>query len=142
MKKALFVILAGICVFTACKKNDEKPSSDKTEISTLDRMVGKWQFVSEIWYDNTAANDFHATTLGLPSSTMEFSKLGEAYFYLTSDVRSTSSYKVIDDSHFVVYAGGNSDTMQILTLTGDSFIYYNKKLGGSGYRECTITLKK
>jgi hypothetical protein len=134
IKKTLFVVLAGICVFASCKKSDGKSTSDK--------MIGKWQFVSDIEHASYNGVDYRDSTLGVTGNTMEFRNDGKAYLDLGTYNRDSGSYKVIDDSHFVLDDGTGPDTLMIQTLTGNSFIMYNKTLESFGYTEYTVTLKK
>ena len=119
-------------LFTACKKDKEKTTSEK--------VLGKWSVTNTVdnsFYNNTA----HVTTrAGLAADYADFRSDGKLYskdgIYLD-----TVAYSITVDNKIIL----DGETFDIRTLTDNQFVLYNKYVypnTPSNYDETTLTLYK
>jgi hypothetical protein len=117
----------------ACKKSDKAQT-------TLEKIQGKWQLVTDVENDHIAGQDDITTYTGGPSDIIDFRADGKAYFNIigTQDT-DTLGYTVSGDTKIVFEA----TQFDIITLTSNLFIIHDKEvITGSDFTEETITLKK
>jgi hypothetical protein len=133
MKKTVLVLLAGAALFTACRKSDSTTSK-----TTQEKMLGKWSVVSQAdsAYYNGALH--YTMYTGVSTDYVDFRTDGKVYSNYQNQ-GDTSTYKVIDDSHFVL---NSLDTALIKTLTDNSFVMYIKSTSGANWDAVSTTLKK
>lgn len=116
----------------ACKKKDKQQT-------TIEKIQGKWQLESDIFNDHISGQDNITTITGGPADILDFRTDGKAYVNI-GGFTDTSTYTLSGDTK-IVLAG--IQTFDIITLTANSFILYNKETtGASDFEEETITLKK
>ena len=134
MKKIITsALLALLVIFylPACKKSD-KPQT------TLEKIQGKWQLVTDVQNDHIAGQDDITTYTGTPGDILDFRADGKVYISIQSG-QDTSTYTLSSDTK-IVLDGTPSD---IITLTSNSFIIHDKEISGADdFHEATITLKK
>jgi hypothetical protein len=134
MKKIITsALLASLVIFylPECKKSD-KPQT------TLEKIQGKWQLVSDVENDHIAGQDDITTYTGAPGDFLDFRADGKVYISIQGE-QDTSTYTLSSDTK-IVLDGTPSD---IITLTSNSFIIHDKEISGADdFHEVTITLKK
>jgi hypothetical protein len=117
----------------ACKKSDKAQT-------TLEKIQGKWQVVTDVENDHIGGQDDITTYTGDPGDIIDFRADGKAYFNIigTGDM-DTLAYTVSGDTK-IEFEGTQFD---IITLTSNSFVLHDKEvIAGSDFFEETITLKK
>ncbi len=127
MKKLLFVAIASMALFSACKKKD-------VEKTTAEKLIGKWSLITETnndYYNNTS----HIVTYpGTASDAIDFRADGRVYD--GPNFTSSSAYTVVSDTKLSV-DGVSTD---IYALTDNQLILHIKIAGvGTDYDEYTST---
>ena len=133
MKKFIIsVMLVSMVIFylQACKKSD-KPQT------TIEKIQGKWQLVTDVQNDHIAGQDDITTDTGGPGDIVDFRTDGKVYTSIQGG-QDTSTYTLSGDTKIVL----DGTPFDIITLTSNSFIFHNKEITGSDFYEVTITLKK
>jgi hypothetical protein len=130
MKKLLFVVIASMALFSACKKKD-------VEKTTAEKILGKWTLVTET-YNDYYNNTSHITTYpGSASDIIDFRTDGRVYD--GPNGTSSSSYSVISDTKLSV----DGVTTDINALTDNQLILHAKIPGvGTDYDEYTSTYRR
>jgi C-terminal lipocalin-like domain len=132
MKKLLFVAIASMALFSACKKKD-------VEKTTAEKLIGRWALVSDTYNDYYGGSAHIINYTGTASDYVEFKADGTvtASYQGSSN---TTSYSLQGDTK-VVIAG---ETNEIRTLTDNGLVLYSKTLGvvAGEYEEETSTFKK
>jgi hypothetical protein len=130
MKKLLFVAIASMALFSACKKKD-------VEKTTAEKILGKWTLVTgtdNFYFNNT---NHISTYSGTANDVDDFRTDGRVYEGPT--FTSSSPYSVISDSK-VLIDGISTD---INSLTDAQLILHAKVSGtGTDYHEYTSTYKR
>jgi hypothetical protein len=127
------LVLLAISFLSACKKSNKQQT-------TLEKIQGKWQLVTDVENDHVNGQDDITTYTGDPGDIIDFRADGKAYFNIigTGDM-DTLAYTVSGDTK-IEFEGTQFD---IITLTSNSFILHDKEvIAGSDFFEETITLKK
>jgi hypothetical protein len=130
MRKLLFVAIATMALFSACKKKD-------VEKTTAEKIIGRWVLVTETdndYYNNTN----HITTYpGTSSDDIDFRVDGRMYEGPTFTTSYT--YSIVSDSKITI-AGISSD---INSLTDVQLVLHTKTSGtGTNFYEATATYRK
>ncbi len=130
MKKVLFLMITCAALFTACKKDKEKTTSEK--------VLGKWNVTNTVnnsFYNNTA----HVTTQnGIAGDYADFRADGNVYSK-DGTYLDTAAYSITVDNK-LVYDG---ETFDIRTLTDNQFVLYSKYVypnTPANYEETTLNL--
>lgn len=137
-KKGLFLILAGLAVFSACKKDNAKSSQPTVQ--------GKWSVVSIYHKDSSSSGTGWAYYPVTADDYIDFRADNKmyAYFAYQGGRKDTSAFSVTDkyilqtDTH----VANGYDTLQLVTLTDTSLVLHNKTAYLDGYYENTWSLKK
>ncbi len=130
MKKLLFLIIASMALFSACKKKD-------VEKTTAEKIMGKWTLTTET-YNDYFNNTSHITTYsGTANDVIDFRADGRVYDGPTFST--SSSYSVISDTKLSV----DGVTTDINALTDNQLILHAKIPGvGTDYDEYTSTYRR
>ncbi len=134
MKTKTLVILALFCAgFMACKK------TSPSENTTHQKILGKWTFQQVVVNDFISGTSTVTTYPGGPSDYFDFRSDGKVYIMVWG-ANDTASYSIINESQLKM----DSDTSDIIKLTGVELQLYNKDLLGPGadYSESTIYMHK
>lgn len=130
MKKLLFVAIAFMALFSACKKKD-------VEKTTAEKILGRWTLVTETdndYYNNT---NHTSTYAGTANDVIDFRADGRVYEGPT--FTSSSAYSIISDSKMVI----DGISTDINSLTDAQLIVHSKIQGtGTNFYESTATYKK
>jgi hypothetical protein len=133
MKKLLFVAIASMALFSACKKKD-------VEKTTAEKVVGVWKVSNFSFNDfNNNLNHFTSYT-GISSDYWDFRTDGKIYLQELG-VKDTVLYSITSDTK-MVYDGDDCD---IRTLTDNQLVIYNKYTETTSplrYYESTFNLAK
>ena len=116
MKKLLYTFLAVSIIFSACKKEDEEPTSNSSP-----SIIGAWTINTVILESDTSSSTFSAEDISFPSS-LEFVAGGILYETI-SDELDTNEWVIIADSLYVGdggedFIGKYQVTNTNLTLVG------------------------
>lgn len=134
MKKIIpSVALALLITFylPACKKTDKQQT-------TAEKVQNKWQLVSDVENHHVSGQDHFDTIMGTQGDIVDFRTDGKVYFD-NGGINDTSTYTLSSDTKIVL----DTQVFDIITLTTNSFIFYEKTItGASDFDELTVTLKK
>ncbi len=118
--------------FQACKKSVDQQT-------TIEKIQGKWQLQSDIQNSHYLGQDNIDTITGKPGDIVDFRTDGKVYTNIGGE-KDTSTYALSGDTKMIF---DGTLVFDIITLTANSFIFYNKETtGASDFTEVTITLKK
>ena len=121
--------------FMACKK--ESPATQVK--TTQEKLLGKWNLVSEVTNDYYGGSS-HLTTYNFqPGDYTEFKNDGKFTEY-KSGTFDTYDYGIIDDSKIWMLLTNNIYELKILTAS--DLQLYKKEISGTDYYESTLTMKK
>ncbi len=127
-----FILLISLGIIS-CKK------SEPTSMTTQEKLVGKWNWISEITNDHYNGTP-HITTYNFPAGDyMEFKSNGEITEY-QSGSSMTYVYGIIDDSR--IWMGSVNNIYDLKILSESDLQLYRKTGSGDDYYESTLTLKK
>ena len=132
MKTVLLSMITCAALFTACKKDKEKTTTEKVQAT--------WNVNSYAYNDfyNNTAHPFNIT--GVAGDYVEFRADGKAYSKFGGN-KDTVAYSISGDNKIVF----DSETFDIKTLTDNQFVMYSKLVSPtapSEYEETTLTLSK
>ena len=122
MKKFITsVALVSLATFylPSCKKSDKQQT-------TIEKIQGKWQLESDIFNDHFSGQDNIDTTAGDPGDIVDFRTDGKIYTNIGGG-KDTSTYALSGDTKIVL---DGTQVFDIITLTANSFIIYNKETTG------------
>jgi hypothetical protein len=132
MKKLLFLAIASMALFSACKKKD-------VEKTTGEKILGRWSLVSNSFNGYYSGSTHVANYIGIASDYIEFKSDGK-FTASYQGITQIQTYSLPSDSKMII-GGENHD---IRTLTDNSLILYMKIPGviTGEYEEQTLTYKK
>ena len=130
--KIIFILVAAVTIFTACKKDNKTVSR-----TTAQKVIGKWSISSLVGVTYNAGVGYPYTVPTSSADYIEFRTDGKNYSF-SMNQHDTATYRIINDHTIQL----DLDTAQIKTLTDNSFILYAKKNEGQDSSTYTITLKK
>jgi hypothetical protein len=130
MKKLLFVAMAAMALFSACKKKD-------VEKTTAEKIIGKWSLTTQTENDYFNNANHISTFSGTANDEVDFRADGRVYE--GPNFTSSSTYSVVSDSK-VTIDGISTD---INALTDNQLILHAKIPGtGTNFYEYTATYRK
>ena len=94
MKKLLYTFLAVSIIFSACKKEDEEPTSNNSP-----SIIGAWTINTVILESDTSATTFSPDEISFPSS-LEFVSGGILYETFSNEL-DTNEWVIIADSLYI-----------------------------------------
>lgn len=127
----IFFVIAMTTFISGCKKSDKQQT-------TIEKIQGKWQLVTDEENDHFAGQDNITIDHGGPGDIVDFRTDG-TLFSAFMNVQNTSTYTLSGDTK-IIFDG--TQVFDIIKLTSNSFIFHSKEITGSDYYEITITLKK
>jgi hypothetical protein len=133
MKKLLFIAIASIVLFSACKK------ADTAERTNSEKLIGKWNLVTTLSNSYYSGAPHLNTRAGESNEFIEFKANNKITISFMGFVE-TQDY-VLQDNSKIIVAG---ETNEIKTLTDNSLVLYSKTAGlnsGEFYEE-TQTFSK
>ncbi len=135
---AVLLVTAVILPSVSCKKDNITTPTPK---STLEKLLGKWNEISEVTNDYNSGSS-HITTYNFPTGDyMEFKSDGNINEYRTaSGTMFTYSYGIIDESN--IWLGFTNNIYNLKSLTGSDLQLYKKDVTGADYYESTLNLKR
>lgn len=136
MKKNILstLILLSVC-FIACKKE----TTTKVQ-ATQEKLLGKWNLVSELTNDYYGGTSHLYTLLYSPGDYVEFRNDGK-YIAFTSGSSSTIDYGIVNDSQVWLVFPGNVYNLKSFTATGMQ-LYHKEVFSPTEYSESTLSLTK
>ena len=132
VKKTIFFFLAAATLFSACKKNDTAVVK-----TTAQKVIAKWAVSSLVLVNYKSGVGTTYTTATTAADYIDFRTDGNSYAFV-QNIRDTAIYQVINDQSIKL----KTDTMQIKTLTNNSFILVAKQYYRTDSSITTISLKK
>jgi hypothetical protein len=135
--KTTFAVLFSVILMMSgfsCKK--ESTSKPKT---TQEKLLGKWNLMSEVTNDYHSGSSHITTYPFLPADYMEFKNDGTVTDY-EGGLTSTFGYGIIDDSK--IWIGFTTNIYDLKVLTGSDLQLYKKDVSGTDYYESTLNLKR
>jgi hypothetical protein len=130
MKKLLFVAIASLALFSACKKKD-------VEKTTAEKIIGKWTLVTEIGTDYYNNTNHIINYSGTANDVIDFRADGRVYE--GPAFTSSSPYNIISDSKISI----DGISTDINALTDAQLVFHVKTIGtGTDYYEATSTYKR
>ena len=121
--------------FTACKKE----SSTKVQ-TTQEKMLGKWNLVSELTNDFYGSSSHLHTYLFSPGDYVEFKNDGK-YIEFKSGSSSTYDYGMVNDSQLWLLYPGNVYDLKSFTTTALQ-LYHKEIFSPTEYHESTLSLTR
>jgi hypothetical protein len=133
MKKLLFLAIASMALFSACKKKD-------VEKTTAEKITGSWKFIN-VTYNFFYGATSHLTSYdGITGDYFDFRADGKVYLQVRGN-KDTAAYSILSDNKIKF----DGDDFDIKVLTENQFIIYNKDIDPrtpTDYQESTYTLAK
>ena len=121
--------------FTACKKE----SSTKVQ-TTQEKMLGKWNLVSELTNDFYGGSSHLHTYPFSPGDYVEFKNDGK-YIEFKSGSSSTYDYGMVNDSQVWLLYPGNVYDLKSFTTTALQ-LYHKEVFSPTEYHESTLSLTR
>jgi hypothetical protein len=130
--KFLIILLLPGMGFISCKK-------ESTSTTTRDKLLGKWNSISEITNDYNNGVPHISTYNFSAGDYMEFNSNWRITQY-QSGSSLTYDYGIIDESMIWMVIPGKN--YEIKVLSASDLQLYSKTVSGSDYSESTLILKK
>ncbi len=147
MKKLLlFVAIATMALFSACKKKDVEPEVPVVPVviptTVAQKIIAKWGITSFV-VNNYYSNADHINTVnGSASEYLDFRSNGKLYInFNTIGGLDTLQYNLVNDSTINI----DGDINKIKEITDTKFVIYSKDIYSTNpleFDEFTINLKK
>lgn len=129
----LFIAVILPCV--SCKKESATPAPR----SSQEKLLGKWNLISEVTNDHYSGSD-HITTYPFSAGDhMDFNNAGTVSEYKSGTIL-TYGYGVINESRiWLIYSGNDYD---LKFITDNDLQLHIKDVTGADYYESTLNLKR
>jgi hypothetical protein len=131
MKKLLFLAIAAMALFSACKKKN-------VERTTAEKIAGPWNFKNLVYNEYYSNANHIFTTNAVSGDYFDFRADGKVYSKMASQ-RDTAAYSIVSDTKIKI----DGLDFDIKTLTDNQFLIYNKDvINTTSYDETTLTLTR
>jgi protein associated with RNAse G/E len=143
MKKLLFVAIASMALFSACKKKDVEPEVVPVVVAktVAQKIIAKWKVTSVVENDYYSNMSHPFTYTGVATDYFDVRTDGKIYLQISLVGKDTLAYSLINDS--TINIGG--DITKIKTITDTKFEMYFKEVYSTNpleYYEFTTNLSK
>jgi protein associated with RNAse G/E len=125
MKKLLFVAIASLALFCACKKKDVEPEVPVVVPKTIaQKIIAKWKVTSIIENDyyNNMSHPFSYT--GVATDYFDVRADGKIYLQISLVGKDTLAYNLVNDSTINI----SGDITKIKTITDTKFEMFFKEI--------------